>query len=76
MCPHPPLKGGRLNIQGKSGIQTLTTHLAKQIFFPGLHGSVVAPPDGEWKLMSQSVLEFVVGVGELDGANPLVGGRD
>lgn len=74
--PHTSLKGGCLNIQWKLGIQTLATHLAKQVFFPVLHGSVVAPPDGEWKLVSQSLLKFRVGVSELDRTNPLVGGRD
>jgi hypothetical protein len=76
MRPYAPLKRGCLNIQRERGIQTLATHLAKQIFFPGLHGFVVTPADGEGEFMSQSLLEFVVGVRELDGANPLIGRRD
>ena len=76
MRPHAPLKRCRLNIQGKCAVQTLATHLPKQIFFPGTHGVVVASSDCEGKLVFESLLEFVVGVGELDGANSLVGGRD
>ena len=76
MHPHAPLKRRRLNIQGKCAVQTLSTHLAKQVFFPGLHGIVVASSDGEGKLMFESLLKFSVRVGELDGANSLVGGSD
>ena len=76
MRPHAPLKRCRLNIQGECAIQTLATHLTEQVFFPRTHGVVVASSDCEGKLMFESLLEFVVGIGELDGANSLVGSSD
>ena len=76
MRPHAPLKGCCLNVQWQSGIQALAAHLPKQIFFPTPHGFVVAPAVGERELVSESLFEFAVGVGKLDGADSLVGGRD
>jgi hypothetical protein len=74
--PYAPLKCRCLNIQRKSGVQTLAMHLEKQICFPRLHGIVVTPPDGEGKLMLQPLLELAVGIGELDGADSLISGCD
>jgi hypothetical protein len=35
-------------------------HLAEQVLFPGLHRSIIAPPDREGKLMPEAVLKLIV----------------
>ncbi len=56
-------------------VSLLAMHLAEQIALSRLCiARVVAPPDRERKLMPKAVLEFVVRIGELDGANTFFSG--
>lgn len=72
--PHPALKGRRLNVERERCAELVATHLAKEIIFPGLHGGIVATANRKWELMAKAVLELVVRICELDGADAFFSG--
>src|SRR5271157_450901 len=71
--PDAALEGGCANVQGERWMSILSLDQASEICFPLGQSCVVTAAHGERELAHQSLLQFLVGIGELDGADALVG---
>src|ERR1019366_7627286 len=74
--PDSPLKSGGPDVERKRGIGLLALNEARQVLSPLGHRDIVTAANRERELADQALLELLIGVGELDGADALVGGGD
>src|ERR1039458_1508995 len=74
--PDSPLKRSGADVEWKRGIGLLSLNEAREVVSPLGHGGIVAAANRERKLADQALLELLIGVGELNGTDALVGGGD